>query len=135
MTFAALALDKRTGWIGRAAATRNLAVGAWVLHAAPIATLGYSVSSPSGDEALSRLKDGEPAQAIVSALIDQDTGRDHRQRAVLDKEMRSAAWTGERNTDCKGHLPGENSIAVGNWLSSLDVLHEMKRTFEDPFRC
>ena len=77
------------------------------------------------------MKDGEPAEAIVSTLTDQDTGRDHRQLAVLDKEMRSAAWTGERNTDCKGHLAGEGFIVIGNWLSSLDVLHEMKRVFED----
>ncbi|MGI9436317.1 MAG: DUF1028 domain-containing protein [Geminicoccaceae bacterium] len=135
MTFAVLALDKRTGWIGGAAATGNLAVGAWVLRAAPnagaVATLGYSVSSLWGDEALSRLKDGEPAETIVSALTDQDTGRDHRQLAVLDKEGRSAAWTGARNTDNKGHLAGETFIVVGNWLSSLDVLHAMKRAFED----
>lgn len=135
MTFAVLAIDKKTGWIGCAAATGNLAVGAWVLRAAPntgaVATLGYSVSSLWGDEALSRLKDGQPAGTIVSALTDQDTGRDHRQLAVLDQEGRSAAWTGEHNTDSKGHLSGNAFIVVGNWLSSLDVLHEMKSVFED----
>ena len=138
MTFAILALDKKTGWIGCAAATGNLAVGAWVLRAAPnagaVATLGFSVSSLWGDEALSRLRDGESAETIVSAITDQDTGRDHRQLAVLDKEGQSAAWTGERNTDSKGHLPGESFIVVGNWLSRLDVLHEMKRAFEDQSR-
>jgi len=98
MTFAILALDERTGQIGCAAATGNLAVGAWVLRSAPkagaVATLGYSVSSLWGDEALSRLKDGEPADEIVSSLTGEDAGRDHRQLAVLDKDGRSAAWTG-----------------------------------------
>jgi uncharacterized Ntn-hydrolase superfamily protein len=135
MTFAMLALDERTGQIGCAAATGNLAVGAWVLRAAPkagaVATLGYSVSSLWGDEALSRLKDGESADEIVSSLTGEDTGRDHRQLAVLDRNGRSAAWTGARNTDSKGHISGLTSIVVGNWLTSLDVLEAMKRTFED----
>ena len=135
MTFAILALDERTGRIGCAAATGNLAVGAWVLRAAPkagaAATLGYSVSSLWGDEALTRLRDGEAAREIVRALTGEDTGRDHRQLAVLDRDGRSAAWTGARNTDSKGHLTGDAFIVVGNWLSSLDVLEAMKRAFED----
>ena len=138
MTFAILALDEKTALIGCAAATGNLAVGAWVLRAASkagaVATLGYSVSPIWGDEALSRLKDGESADGIVSALTGVDTGCHHRQLAVLDWNGRSAAWTGERNTDSKGHLSGEAFIVVGNWLSSLDVLHQMKRAFEDKKR-
>ena len=50
MTFSVLALDRATGAIGGAAATGNLAVGAWVLHAAAgvgaVATQGLSVSTP-----------------------------------------------------------------------------------------
>ena len=134
MTFAILALDKKTGWIGCAAATGNLAVGAWVLRAAPdagaVATLGYSVSSLWGDDALSRLKDDDAADEIVSTLSGDDPGRDHRQLAVLNRNGRSAAWTGKRNTDSKGHISGDAFVVVGNWLSSLDVLHEMKRVFE-----
>ena len=63
MTFSVLALDRATGAIGGAAATGNLAVGAWVLHAAAgvgaVATQGLSVSSPWGDEGLARLGRGE----------------------------------------------------------------------------
>ena len=138
MTFAILGLDEATGRIGCAAATGNLAVGGWVLRAAAdagaVATLGYSVSSLWGDEALSRLKDGQPADAIVSALTGEDTGRDRRQLAVLDRDGRSAAWTGEGNTDDKGHLSGEGFIVVGNWLAGPGVLHGMKRAFDDADR-
>ncbi|MGI9450913.1 MAG: DUF1028 domain-containing protein [Geminicoccaceae bacterium] len=134
MTFAVLAIDKDACKIGCAAATGNLAVGAWVLRAAPdagaVATLGYSVSSLWGDEALSRLIKGEPTDKIVSELVGKDTGRDHRQLAVLDKDGRSSAWTGKHNTDSKGHIAGENCIVVGNWLSSLAVLQAMKRAFD-----
>ena len=134
MTFAVLALDEETGRIGCAAATGNLAVGAWVLRAAAnagaVATLGYSVSPLWGDEALSRLKNGESADDIVSTLTGEDTGRDHRQLAVLDRAGRSSAWTGKHNIDSKGCIASRNCIVVGNWLSSLEVLREMKRVFD-----
>ena len=59
MTFSVLALDRATGAVGGAAATGNLAVGAWVLRAAAragaVATQGFSVSSLWGDEGLASL--------------------------------------------------------------------------------
>ncbi len=134
MTFSVLALDRRTGRIGCAAATGNLAVGAWVLRAAPkagaVATLGHSVSSLWGDEALDRLKRGETAEAILPEITDGDEGRARRQLAVLDKSGRCAVWTGERNIDAKGHIAGEGCVMVGNWLGGPNVLDEMKRAFD-----
>lgn len=135
MTFSVLALDRATGAVGGAAATGNLAVGAWVLRAAAgagaVATQGLSVSSPWGDEGLSRLGRGESPEEIVAGLTNADAGRDYRQLAVIDVRGRSAAWTGRCNEDRKGHLAGVDSVFAGNWLSNGDVLTNMERAYRD----
>ena len=135
MTFSVLALDRATGAIGGAAATGNLAVGAWVLHAAAgvgaVATQGLSVSSPWGDEGLARLGRGESPEEVVSELTRADGGRDYRQLAVMDAAGRSAAWTGRHNEDRKGHVAGVDCVFAGNWLSNGGVLEEMKRAYGD----
>ena len=135
MTFSVLALDRATGAIGGAAATGNLAVGAWVLYAAAgvgaVATQGLSVSTPWGDEGLARLGRGESPEEIVSELTRADGGRDYRQLAVMDAAGRSAAWTGRHNEDRKGHVAGVDWVFAGNWLSNGDVLAEMKRAYRD----
>lgn len=135
MTFSVLALDRETGAIGGAAATGNLAVGAWVLHAAAgagaVATQGLSVSLPWGEEGLSRLGRGESPEEIVAGLTSADAGRDYRQLAVIDVRGRSAAWTGRCNEDRKGHLAGVDSVFAGNWLSNGEVLTKMERAYRD----
>ena len=135
MTFSVLALDRATGAIGGAAATGNLAVGAWVLRAAAgvgaVATQGMSVSSPWGDEGLARLEKGESPEEIVSELTQEDGGRDYRQLAVMDVAGRSAAWTGRRNEDWRGHVAGVDCVFAGNWLANGEVLVEMERAYRE----
>ena len=135
MTFSLLALDRATGSVGCAAATGNLAVGAWVLRAAAgvgaVASQGLSASTLWGDEALARLARGERADDVVAALTDADSGRDFRQLAVLDARGGAAAWTGSRNEDEKGHIIAPDYIIAGNWLSAETVLSEMDRTYRD----
>ena len=134
MTFSILALDPQSGAIGCAAATGNLAVGGWVLRSAAdggtVATQGASVSTLWGDDALLLLRDGVNAGTVVQTLVQKDDGRGHRQLAVLDLEGNHAVWTGEANTDAKGHVDGDSFIVSGNWLSSLDVLNAVAENFE-----
>lgn len=135
MTYSVLALDRETGAIGGAAATGNLAVGAWVLHAAArtgaVATQGMSVSSLWGDEGLARLARGECPGDVVARLTHSDPGREHRQLAVMDAEGRSAAWTGGCNKEHKGHIVGAGCVFAGNWLSTRAVLSEMERAYRE----
>ena len=140
MTLSILARDPATGALGAAAATGNLAVGAWVLRAAAgvgaVATQGLSPSTLWGDEALQRLRDGAGARETVDALTGGDAGRAHRQLAVLDHTGATAAWTGDANLDAKGDRTGADYVIAGNWLVSSQVLAEMERAFtstaEDP---
>lgn len=133
MTLSVLAFDRPSGAIGCAAATGNLAVGAWVLRAAArvgaVATQGTSVSSLWGDEALARLAAGEAAEEVVTWLTQADPGRDHRQLAVLDAAGQAAAWTGAANEDAKGHIIDRDCVFAGNWLSGPAVLEAMAVAF------
>ena len=135
MTLSILARDPRTGDFGGAAATGNLAVGAWVLRGAAdagaAATQGMSVSSIWGDEAIVRLRSGQTASRIVEDLACGDPGRDHRQLAVLGPDGAGAAWTGVENRNAKGHLSGEGYVIAGNWLASPEVLAAMERAYQD----
>ncbi len=134
MTFSVLALDPASGAIGCAAATGNLAVGAWVLRAAAtagaVATQGLSVSSLWGDRGLARLAEGVGPATVLEELTGPDAGRDYRQLTVLDSRGGTAAWTGRQNKDEKGHILGKNYVLAGNWLASASVLREMERAFD-----
>lgn len=138
MTFSMLALDRRTGSIGGAAATGNLAVGAWVLaleaSAGGVASQGLSVSPLWKDQAMAELRHGANADQIVRGVVEPDPGRGFRQLAVLDCEGKTAAWTGDDNHDVKGHIAGEGYVVAGNWLGADDVLAKMEAAFlaEDP---
>jgi uncharacterized Ntn-hydrolase superfamily protein len=129
MTFSVLAMDRVTGAMGAAAATGNLAVGAWVLRAAAgvgaVATQGERVSALWGDTALARLAAGEDPEAIVAALAGVDPGREARQLAVLDARGRGAAFTGSDNRDRKGHTVGVGLVVAGNCLAGDEILPAM----------
>lgn len=133
MTFSVLAIDPDTGTFGGAAATGNLAVGAWVLRATPgvgaVATQGMAVSTLWGDQALAMLAEGYDAPHTLDALTRRDTGAAHRQLSVLDLTGRGAAWTGSENTDAKGHRIRENTVFAGNWLSGLSVIDAMEAAY------
>ncbi len=133
MTFSILAIDEVSGAIGCAAATGNLAVGGWVLRASAkagaVATQGLSVSPLWGDDALVHLGEGASARDTVERLTAADNGRDHRQLSVLDRSGGVAAWTGPKNTECKGQIEGRGFVIAGNWLASETVLVEMEARF------
>ena len=135
MTFSVLAIDPATGTFGGAAATGNLAVGAWVLRATPgvgaVATQGMAVSTLWGDQALAMLAQGHDAPATLDTLTRADAGAAHRQLSVLDTRGRGAAWTGSDNTDQKAHRIHDNAVFAGNWLSDLAVLDAMEEAFFD----
>jgi len=133
MTFSILARDPETGETAAAAATGNLAVGAWVLFARAgsgvAASQGFTPSTLWGEEAMSLLAEGTGAGEIVKRIPQADRGADFRQLTVLDVEGQSAGWTGPCNTDCKGQIVAENLAIAGNWLANDDVLGAIHSAF------
>ncbi len=130
MTLSILMYDKEHEVIGCAAATGNLAVGAWVLRAeagvGAVATQGLSVSTLWGDKAMDSLSEGTPPEVILQRLTLGDPGREHRQVSILDWKGRVAAWTGNANEAVCDQILGDNYVIAGNWLSSPEVLPSMK---------
>ena len=140
MTFSILAKDPETGALGGAAATGSLCVGGWVLRgdsrAGMSASQGASPSTFWGEDVLSLMRDGMAAPVAVSAIVDPDTGKEHRQLSALDRDGGSGAYTGGQNIDAKGSRVFTNGIVAGNLLTSesvLDAMLEAYQNAEGPF--
>ncbi len=135
MTFSILARDPQTNAIGGAAATGNLAVGAWVLHAQAgvgvVATQGFSVSPLWANLTLSSLAVREYPEIVVDQITNEDAGRDYRQLIVLDAQGQTAGWTGKSNHDTKAHSVNADIAVAGNWLVNDNVLDAMANKFID----
>jgi len=134
MTLSVLAYDSDTGAIGGAAATGNLAVGAWVLSVSPgygaVATQGTNVSTIWGERALSMLAYEQNPDYVVQKIVGGDLGKQTRQIAVLNAQGESSVFTGHDNYQYRGSVTLHNAVFTGNWLSGPDVLQAMADAYE-----
>jgi uncharacterized Ntn-hydrolase superfamily protein len=112
--------------------SKFLAVGSVVPWAAAnvgaVATQAYA-NPRFGPDGLALLREGLSAAEVVERLIAADDGRDERQLGVVDREGRSAAWTGPGCHDWAGHRTGENFAAQGNILVSSETVDALAETF------
>ena len=133
MTFSILAIDRKTGTMGGAAATGSLCVGGWVLRGDPrsgmSASQGAAPSTFWGEDVLFRMAAGETARTAVGMVTASDSGRAFRQLAALDRDGNTAAFTGSANTPQTGERPFDGGIATGNMLTSDAVLEAMSACF------
>jgi uncharacterized Ntn-hydrolase superfamily protein len=83
-----------------------------------------------GIDGLELLEHGLPAERVLERLIESDSGRDLRQLAIVDREGRTAAYTGDRCIPWAGQVSGAGHVCVGNILESEDVVKAMARAFE-----
>jgi len=129
-TFTIVATDG-TDW-GVAVASRALAVGAMVpaveSQIGAIATQAQ-VNVAWKAEGLALLRRGEPARAVVDALVKSDAAPGNRQLAVLDGQGQVAAYTGPACRDWAGHIEGEGFVAAGNILAGEGVLAALAESF------
>lgn len=133
MTFSIVARCPRTGMLGVATASKALAAGGLVPYcrAAVGAIASQSFVNPYlGIDGLELLAQGLPAQRALERLVDADRGRELRQFAIVDRDGRVAAYTGERCIPWAGHLTGAGYACLGNILTGQKVVEEMARAFE-----
>lgn len=134
MTFSILAIDRKSGEIGGAAATGSYCVGGWVLRADPLAgasaSQGAAPSTFWGQDVLDRMRAGAPAQTAVTEVTGADPGRAARQLAAIDMHGRTGAFTGDANTPVRGERLAEGVIVTGNLLSGEEVLDAIIASFE-----
>ncbi len=133
MTFSIVARCPRTGALGVATSSKALAAGALVPYArsgvAAIASQAFG-NPYLGIDGLALLEQGLPAERALERLIESDRGRDLRQLAIVDKDARVAAHTGERCIDWAGHVLGGGYVCLGNILTGEDVIKAMATAFE-----
>jgi len=132
-TFSMVARCERTGELGVCVSTAVPAVGAVVPHAeldvAAIATQATS-NIVYGVKGLQLIKLGLSPSNALDALLREDEKREVRQVIMIDKDGRTAAFTGRETVEWKGHLTGRNYATAGNMLVGSQVIEAMAKTFE-----
>jgi uncharacterized Ntn-hydrolase superfamily protein len=127
MTLSLIALNRETGELGIALATRFLAAGAHVpfIAAGVGAIATQALLNPYyGIDGLRLLREGCAPDEVLDVLTSADAGRDHRQAHVLDIHGRVAAHTGRSCLNWAGHCRGEEFSAAGTMLTGPEVLEQ-----------
>ncbi|HET9952178.1 MAG TPA: DUF1028 domain-containing protein [Candidatus Eisenbacteria bacterium] len=131
-TFSIVAYDSVTQEIGVAVQSRAFSVGEavpWVEAGVGGIATQASTNESFGPWGLERLRRGEPAPAVLQALLDADSGRAHRQLGVVDMKGRSASYTGADCSAWAGHRDGPGYAIQGNILAGEAVVAGMERAF------
>ncbi len=132
-TFSIVGCDLGSGQWGVGVQSKFLAVGAIVPWAEPhvgaVATQAYA-NPRYGPEGLALLRSGLSAEEAVARLTAADEGRDHRQVGVVDREGRSATFTGSDCHDWAGGRTGLCYAAQGNILVSEATVDSLASAFE-----
>jgi uncharacterized Ntn-hydrolase superfamily protein len=132
-TYSIAACDLDAGQWGVATQSKFLAVGSVVPWAEPkvgaIATQAYA-NPRYGSDGLKLLRDGLSAEEVVERLTSADEGRDQRQLGVVDREGRSASFTGAECLEWAGGRTGLCYAAQGNILVSAETVDAIAETFE-----
>jgi uncharacterized Ntn-hydrolase superfamily protein len=132
-TYSIAACDLEAGHWGVATQSKFLAVGSVVPWAEPhvgaIATQAYA-NPRYGPAGLALLREGLAAQEVVDRLTAADEGREHRQLGVVDRDGRSASFTGSECMEWAGGKTGPCYAAQGNILVSAATVEEIARSFE-----
>jgi len=132
-TFSMVARCERTGELGVCVSTAVPAVGSIVPHAeldvAAIATQATS-NVMYGIKGLQLIKLGLSPSSALDALLREDEEREVRQVIMIDKDGKTAAFTGGETVEWKGHLTGRNYATAGNMLVGSQVIEAMAKTFD-----
>jgi len=132
-TYSIAACDLEAGQWGVATQSKFLAVGSVVPWAGPkvgaIATQAYA-NPRYGSDGLKLLQDGLSAEEVVERLTSADEGRDQRQLGMVDREGRSASFTGAECLEWAGGRTGPCYAAQGNILVSAETVDAIAETFE-----
>ncbi|HUN47485.1 MAG TPA: DUF1028 domain-containing protein [Stellaceae bacterium] len=132
MTFSIIGRCSRTGQIGAAVSTSNIAVGTRVpfLRAGVGAVLTQHRTDPRlGPRGLELLASGCSAQEALDALVASTPHIGWRQLAVIDAGGRTAAYSGRHVKPHLNEAHGENCVAIGNILANDRVVPAMTAAF------
>jgi uncharacterized Ntn-hydrolase superfamily protein len=136
MTFTALGRDPRTGRLGVATTTGEMAIGSRCTYV--LANIGavatQALTDPRlGPLALELLKLGYPAQKVLDELKSSDPGVAYRQLGIVDRWGHTAVHTGASNSPVKGEICGDGWIVMANGVNEgiLESMAASMRASED----
>ncbi|PZR92996.1 MAG: DUF1028 domain-containing protein [Stutzerimonas stutzeri] len=132
MTWSIVARDAATGAYGVAVSTCAFAVGARVPYGCgrvgAIATQAF-VNPLYGVDGLRLLQEGRSSVEIIANLTSADEGRAHRQLHLIDRDGRTASFTGNACIDWCGAVNGPQVSVAGNMLAGPDVVQETLKAY------
>src|SRR5438552_14918353 len=132
-TYSIAACDLDASQWGVATQSKFLAVGSVVPWAEPqvgaIATQAYA-NPRYGPEGLGLLREGLSAEEVVERLTAADEGRDQRQLGVVDREGRSASFSGAECLEWAGGRTGPCYAAQGYIHVSVATVDAIAETLE-----
>lgn len=132
-TFSIIGRCPRTGMLGVAIATSEMAVGSRCIHVAPRvgAVISQAASNPRlGHLGLNLLRQGSPPSRVVQELAASDEFPERRQLGCLDTAGRTAARTGSGNRPWAGHRTAPNVVVAANAVVGAGVADAMFEAFE-----
>jgi uncharacterized Ntn-hydrolase superfamily protein len=132
MTWSIVARDAATGAYGVAVSTCAFAVGSRVPYGGgrvgAIATQAF-VNPLYGVDGLALLKEARSAVEIIATLTAADEGRAHRQLHLIDREGKTASYTGSACIDWCGAVDGPQVSVAGNMLSGPAVIEDTLKAY------
>lgn len=132
MTFSIVALDRASGDLGVAVASKFLAVGGVVPFAAAgigaVATQAHA-NVAFGPRGLELMRGGRTAQEAVAELVAADELRAERQVGLVDAAGLSATFTGGHCFAWAGGRSGSGLAVQGNILARAEVVDDMYDTY------
>ena len=132
-TYTVLGRCVRTGRIGVAVTTREMATGSRVpsvkANVGAVATQA-STDPRLGPLGLGLLELGYPAHRVMAELEASDPYIERRQVGIVDRWGSVAVRTGKENREWAGHATGDGFIAMGNYLVGEKVVQEMAEVLE-----
>jgi uncharacterized Ntn-hydrolase superfamily protein len=131
-TFSIVGRCERTGQLGVAVATADVAAGRLVTWARSGVGAVATQSWPSlylAIDALDQLEAGASAPEALERVLAADLGRSVRQLGVVDARGRSASFSGAECTTWFGEATGPNFAAQGNMLIRGATVSAMAESF------
>ena len=121
-----------TGYLGVAIATSPPAVGARcpLVRTNLAAVCSQAYANPALSRvALDLLELEHAPDRVLDDIRASDAWAEYRQIGIVDREGRSAVFTGAQNSDWKGHINDTDFVAMGNYLHGAAAVEETAETF------
>jgi uncharacterized Ntn-hydrolase superfamily protein len=132
MTFSLAARCQRTGQFAAAVTSSSPAVAARCAFASAGvgAVTTQNITDPRlGPALLAALAEGLDADAALARVVARASHPRFRQLTVLDKEGRTAAWSGEKALGVHAQALGRDAVSAGNLLANSDVPEAVRTAF------